>query len=241
MAERGFYVFVGARNPVQTGYVWRVWARGTSFYLKPRDVTVGDMKISLHGPDPRHAAPGFKLAIDGAPAAESDTATVVTPGFLPCWFPGQEIQPGVRRVATIRTTWDMFGPGVPSGPPVADFGSGLTGAVLEPPPSGFAADIDLFICDKRPFWPDEAVSRRRNAILGPLVNTAGQYLTGRSVRRSVLSEPTPAHVLAPYPTSRADTTRGIGAGVDPRGFVWLCEQRMSRAALLRGLPPSDAP
>lgn len=229
----GFYVLVGSREPLQLGYVWRVWARSTSFYLKPRHSANRFLKISLHGPDPRHRSPGFKLAMDGdTPRADKPTV-IATPGFLPCWFPGEEVQPGVRRIARIRTTWDLFGPGVPTAPSAGEVGKGFQGALIDPPPAGYASDLDLFVSERRPFWPNEAEARKKNAALGPLVNTAGEYLTGASIRRSVLAEPAPDSESAMHPASSGDTVRGLHASIDPRGFVWLCEERMSRAALLR--------
>jgi hypothetical protein len=46
-------------------YTYRLWAQGTSFYFKARNLTTA-IKASVHGPDPRHGQPGFKLALDGA-------------------------------------------------------------------------------------------------------------------------------------------------------------------------------
>jgi len=208
--------------------------------VKPRAQALGGFKISLHGPDERHAAPGFKLGSDGATPA--DTATVATVGFLPAWFDGELVAPGVRRVIRIRTTWDLFEDGVPSAPSAGEVAGGFEAHIAEPPPPGYATDIDLFVCEGLPWWPREVAAREANAALGPLKNGAGQWLTGLVVRRAVPRFPTPSHMLGREPRTASDTVRGISAGIGEAGFAWLSEQRLSRKWLVRGgLPPAARP
>jgi len=64
------------------------------------------------------------------------------------------------------------------------------------------------------------------------VNSAGQYLTAVSVSRSLLRTPTPASALAGEPDEDSDRVGGVGASVDANGVLWICEQWMSRAAML---------
>ncbi len=56
------------RNTRVASFGYRIWASRTSFYIKPRDIDF-DIKISVHGPDPRYDQPGFKFGLDGSAAA----------------------------------------------------------------------------------------------------------------------------------------------------------------------------
>jgi len=80
-----------------------------------------------------------------------------------------------------------------------------------------------------PYWPIRA--DLDNAVLGPLANEAGQYLTGVSVRRLPLDDFHPPASLSLGRTSVRDSVRGVAVGLDDQGFLWLVEQLMPRAAL----------
>jgi hypothetical protein len=144
-APKGIYVCVGTRQPVKLGYTWRMWWGRTSFYLKPRSSLVGGFKISLHGPDRRHPRPGFKIALDGEPPPEDKVWMEVTDDFLPRWFPGEPSREAASRVVRLRWTSELFAPDIPSGPPAGSVGTGFVGTLAEPPPPGFATDIDLIV------------------------------------------------------------------------------------------------
>jgi hypothetical protein len=68
--------------------------------------------------------------------------------------------------------------------------------------------------------------------LGPLRNDADQYLTAVAVHRSTITQTTPLRAQAPRPADSTDRVRGIGATVDDAGVLWICEQWISRSALL---------
>lgn len=155
-----------------------------------------------------------------------------SPGFLPCWFPGTEVADGVRHVIRLRSPWDLFvnGPGtVPGRLKATDLG-----LVVEAPPVPLAADLDIYLSDGSAYWPDEAIGRRNNSLLGPLVNEAGQTLTAISWRRSMFQSPTPERAIGRTPAIVSDRVRGIGATIDESGFVWIVEQWMSESALVAG-------
>ena len=237
MAVKTIKFCVGDRTRRTNSYVWRLWWGNTSFYAKPSDPFLAAIKVSLHGPDERPLLrPGFKVALDEGAVPKATAAgglVAATPGFLPRWFPGDEVAPGVRHVLRLRVAWDLFRPGVPSAPSPGDLRRDERGFVAPPPPEDHATDLDVFVGDARPYWPNEARARRDNAVLGPLANEAGQFLTAVAAKRSVLAAPAPAAAVADPPESPADGVRGLGGAVDERGFFWLLEQLMSRRALQR--------
>src|SRR3712207_410995 len=85
--------------------------------------------------------------------------------------------------------------------------------------------------DRKAVLAAGAQARADNACLGPLRNDADLWLTGTVVKRIAAHYPPPPHAVAPKPKDRQDELRGLAAGVDPEGFLWLTEQRMSRSAL----------
>jgi hypothetical protein len=211
-----------------------MWWGRTSFYLKPRSSLLGGWKISLHGPDPRHpVGPGYKLAMDGPPPPDDQVWMEATDGFLPCWFPGELVRESAHRVARLRWTSELFSPDAPSGPNTGPVRKGFSGALLEPPPPGFATDVDLVVAKHAPYYGEnESDVFGKNAVLGPIRSQAGEYLTGLVIRRNLETTPTPDDLLkAPAPKSPADTVRGVAAGQSQNGFIWVCEVPMSRQAM----------
>ncbi|GAB3570476.1 hypothetical protein GCM10027445_24070 [Amycolatopsis endophytica] len=140
-------------------YTYRWWAAGTSFYLKQRSLDA--IKISLHGPDLRHPEPGFKLGIDSSAQATAHEKLLwrFDDGAMG-WFPGREIARGVRHVVRIRVPWDTMQAG------------------------RRAVDFDFFLAEGRPYWPNSRQIRKNRAGLGPLRNSAGQYLTAACYHRT---------------------------------------------------------
>lgn len=132
----------------------------------------------MHGPNNRHSdGHRFHVTIDrkltAAVAERGDFLIHSIPrkGYP---FDGQELAPGVFRVARIR--WlpvlqeirmqqaAAFGPV----PEISDNQSGaVLGEQLEP---NEAADLDFVVSYDEPFWPTAADSLRDNARLGPLRN-----------------------------------------------------------------------
>jgi hypothetical protein len=87
-----------------------------------------------------------------------------------------------------------------------------------------AATRDRIDCQGRPWWPTEWKARLDNACVGPLLNLAGDYLTGVSVRSSLRDKPTPEAARIWSPQSRKDAVRLVGMTVDDDGVLVLVEQ-----------------
>jgi hypothetical protein len=132
----------------------------------------------------------------------------------------------VKHVVTYRAAWDVFKPGTPAAPTPTDFDAGVAEGFAIPRPIALrAADVDIYLSDRRPYWPNEAETRKDNDCFGPLLNTAGQYLTGVSARRSVFDrEHHPPLDLAPHLGPDDEAVRGLSAGVDSSGLLWIVEQ-----------------
>ncbi|HWA67817.1 MAG TPA: hypothetical protein VG899_15755 [Mycobacteriales bacterium] len=228
------YVLVGSRPRGPYSYVWRVWARGTSFYLKARYKPLTHWKVSLHGPDPRHPGlDGFKLACEAAPdALPTDAGQLVSPGMERTWFMGKEMAPGVRHVMRIRTDFTLFLPGVPSAPNPGKIREDDLGALIPPPAPLCAADVDFYVSNGAPYWAGGSKSKRANARLGPIANEAGQVLTAVSSQRLMVKFPSPPSLeQAPRPQGAGDSVRGFSGSFDEDQVLWIREMLLSRKAL----------
>ena len=92
-------------------------------------------------------------------------------------------------------------------------------------------DIDLIVSTAKPYWPSQKRARRDEACLGPLRNDSGDWLTGTAVKRLAGHYAAPPSAQAPTATGKQDEMRAIGSAVDPTGFLWIVERRMSRSGL----------
>lgn len=231
------YFMVSPPDTRRRGYTWRIWAGGSSFYVAPMGAAFGGIKFSLHGPDEKHPTTSmFKFdtpvppgkgtpGVDGVILLRSGpTHRIVVPGRV--------ITATVKHVVRIRTTWDLFNRRVP---PVAYAKTperGQLGLHAPTPRPMRAADLDIFVCDRRPFWPDEPRARRSNAAVPAIVNGANppQYLTAVSYERSVITDPEPKPFDVPRPLSDADQLRAFVITEAPEGFLWITEYLTSRAS-----------
>jgi len=223
--ESEMYFFVGDRQRQICGYTWRIgWSR-TSFYIKARYRPLTSLKVSLHGPDERHASPGFKVAIeeDALPTAIASGGAIV--GFAahePRWFSGLPVGSGSVHAVRFRWTSDLFDEGVPSAPNPRDIRPRALGSMIPLPPSGHSADVDIYVTEGAPYWPNEVQARQDNACLGPLRNEADQYLTGVSRRHSMVSHPSPSSDIGPIASE--SRVRGVESTVSPDGLLWMIER-----------------
>lgn len=231
-AVDGFYFLVGQRDPVQYGLTWRVWSAGTSFYIKTKEPALAEAKISLHGPDPRHANPGLKFGLD-ASAQPTGAAFVQTGDALPWWFPGEPVDElgflhAVRICVPAETLHPRSVPGSDPGTPPRRIAAGL----LQIPPPGHVALLDLYITGSDPIFPLRRRLEELDALRGPLANKSGQHLFG--VTRILAAEKVtvPDQDAAKAPTSRLDSVRGVQATLDPGGYLWLIERELSRSWLI---------
>jgi hypothetical protein len=231
------YFCVDDRSRNIRSYAWRVgWSR-KSFYIKARYAPLAALKVSLHGPDPRHGRPGFKVAVEESAMECTRTAGGVvggTPDWLPRWFDGREVTADVRHVVRFRHTWDLYAAAHPTAPNPGEVKPSAVAAVIPAPPPLSAVDVDVYVARRRPYWPKERRARSDNACLGPLTSEAGEHLTAVAVRRRVADEPTPQAAHLPRPAKSDDYVRAVGATVDGAGVLWICEQWMSRAAAETG-------
>lgn len=237
------YFCVGSRQSKMCSYSWRIWWGRTSFYIKARDqAAFADLKVSLHGPDERHSAPGFKIERDAprgqdAPAIEG--LVVSPPDWLPCWYSGRPVTEDVRHAIRFRFSYNIFRRGYPSAPSPRDVTAKDVAGLVPPPNHELnAVDVDLYVSTGHPYWPNERKARRDNACLGPLLNEAGQYLSAVVKLQSTALHPTPRLAQGTRPNSNEDRVRGIGATVDNTGLLWICEQWLSRSALGGEQPPA---
>lgn len=224
------------------GYAWRMWWQRSSFYLVPRYAPMSGAKVSLHGPEEGNENGGFKLARDRAAMVRAEAAGGSVRGQQEAlWFSGRPTPiPGVTHAVTLRWTPGLFRRGSPNGPGWDELKSGSLGLVVPAPAPGYAADVDIYVCTGQPWWPNEDQARRANAVLGPIGNAAGQFLTAVSVRRSVKDKPTPSAAIGPSPLSRKDFLRAIGAAVDDEGVIWQVEHWGSRKRLSQAAEASRA-
>jgi hypothetical protein len=221
------------------GNIWRITAKNTDFYLDP--LAQGNaFHLSVHGPNDRNPdGHRFHFKVDPKAAAaveekgEFITCNIPRKG-LP--FDGQELTPGVFRVARIRWLWDLQRPrfkhAAPSGlaPEISDNQSGAKlDLPLEP---NEAADLDLIVSYNEPHWPDPEGSLRDKARLGPLRNAAGMWLTGTTYRRSQLKHPAPEGLILPGPGEQPNRIMGGAPGHDGvSDMYWFVEAITSREVL----------
>jgi hypothetical protein len=194
------------------------------------------LKLSLHGIDPRHEGKeGFKIGMDPEPAfqqaVDEGRVAALRTGSWPIWFPGQRLNNDSTLVGRLRWTWDActrLGPA----PHPGELKKGAAGLVAPlPPEPGDAVDVDLILSQGKPYWPSEKKARQDNACLGPLRNTAGDWLTGVVVKRLAYQYAPPETAIGPRPKNSSDEIRAVSAAIDETGFLWLIEQRMSRQEL----------
>ena len=222
---------VGDHEPLRYGLTWRIWSRGTSFYIKTREAGLAESKVSLHGPDPLHPRPGFKFGRDAS--VQRELAAAVNLGNpLPWWFPGKQEVNNLTHAIRICVPADTLSDGAPNGGDPGQVRSRTFAGLLQAPSAGSSAMLDLYISAGAPEFPNRATLDARNAVHGPIQNRVGQYLSGvtRIVPNDRLQFP-PIDVPVPTPSSGEDAVRGVRAAIAEDGVLWLVESVLSRAWL----------
>ena len=227
-------VVVDASRQVRS-HGWRLGVGRTSFYIKSLDDRTS-FKISVHGPDPnpKYTWTGFKMGYDHGDE-RAKRSVIHTPGWLPVRFAGRAAADceAARLVVRLRIPWDVFHTHTLGDYPRAK--SGDQAVILTSPGAPYATDVDVYVSQGRPYWPREKTARADNAIVGPLVNDANQYLTAVLVKSNMLTIPTPHLALGQPPRDRDDAVRGHGGCVDAdHDFAWVVEQWLSRTLLRQG-------
>ena len=233
--ENAIDFFIHDRASNVAGYTTLVEWSTTSFYIKSTYKPMQLMKVSLHGPDPKHIGKQhFRLDFDHADpagkAAAAGGAWVTTDGLqLPLYFPGRPVNKRTVHIVRFSAEWDMFVRGVPTAPTPSPKQKATLHARLEAPPQSKATHVDLFLSNVRPYWGNETRVRNSDAGMGPLVNSAGQYLTAIIYQQPVTDEPDPfGDVRKGSPLDQC--VRGVASKVDPSGFLWMCEKMIPRSA-----------
>lgn len=224
------------------GYTWLIEWSTTSFYIKSTYKPMQLMKVSLHGPDPKHVGKQhFRLDFDHADragkAAAAGGAWVTTDELpLPLYFAGRPVDKRTVHIVRFSVEGDMFLTGVPSAPLPSPKQKATLHARLPAPPQSAVTHVDLFLSTVRPYWPDETKVRSGDAGMGPLGNSAGMYLTAINYQRSLTDQPDPfGDVRAGAPLDQS--VRGVASKLDPSGFLWVCEKMIPRSEFGASSPP----
>lgn len=221
------------------GNIWRITAKKTDFYLDPLGEDSA-FHLSMHGPNDQHNdghrfhVKADRKAVAGARArGEFVLHSLPRKGYP---IDGEELAPGVFRVARIRWRWDLqrdrFRQAAINPGPWPEVSNGTSARKLswELDPNE-AADVDLVVSYNKPHWLGGERSLRDNARLGPLRNDAGMWLTATSYRRPQTQYPTPEGLAPRLPASDEDPSRILGCGPD-RGsagnMYWFVEAITSR-------------
>lgn len=224
----------------QTGIfsaAWNIRAHRTSFYLTPLGVGTVPLKLSLHGKDERPGIsdPGFKLGIveeSYSKAVAEGSRVLDVSQYLPRWFSGREVEPGVRHALRFMHRPGLFAQATPSASiPQPTKSSTIHSCFSAPEEADEVVYIDVYVSQGKPYWEDVEATRAADAGVGPIVNTNREYITviGRKVDYketldpfSDLYEPLENHdPEADGPVRRVQTFRH-----DAHEVMWITEVLM---------------
>jgi hypothetical protein len=234
---RSIKVVVASADRTRWTFAWSMKSHLTSFYVTPLGSGLETLKISLHGPDPRHGKPGYKVELMAPPEGASRPPVLVKRFNWPdkVWFSGHRVAADVDMVLRLRFTHDLFDRHVSRAPNLKSPKPGDDALHVPAPEVGYATDIDIFACHRAAFWPNEQKARADNACFGPLENSAGQFMTAEAVHRRV--EETPSPVSSPalgrvgnIPLA-ADQVRTVGGGFDGNEVLWLQEMLVRQSSM----------
>lgn len=229
-----------------TSYTWFIEAHRTSFYIKSTYKPLQVTKVSIHGPDPAHAGKEH-FRFDFTDPKTAKKAVKAGGGWgafgkkLPLYFTGRTVNKRTVHLVRFSIDWTMFRRGIQRGPDPEPVTKASVNAWLAAPKNRSAMHVDLYLSRVRPYWQNQETElRRKNAGLGPLVNAAGQYLTAIVTQRHVANSPDPfGDPSNGVPVE--DCTRGVAAGVDTTGLLWICEKMIPNAKLEQMFPNAQAP
>lgn len=224
--QRDVHYFAGASpDHSNLGHLWRLWSHETSFYLSARDPNLAAAKFSLHGSDPR---PGKTPVFKFAPVGGGEDR-VLASGEFPLRFLGAPASEDTRRVLRFRFRPQMYDGRLPSGRGFEKEIGAARGILVTAPAPGYVADLDFYVSSAEPRLKPEVV--HKGAVVGPIANAAGQWLTGISHRRLELKHPTPRQAFELPPNDEQDAVRGQWIGTAGCSYAWVVETQLSRSAL----------
>jgi len=113
VSKQEILVAFSGGGPIALGNIWRITAKNTDFYIDP----VGEVEVfhlSVHGPNDSnrdghrfHIKVGRKAAATVHERGGFMIHSIPRNGYA---FDGQELAPGIFRVARIRWVWDLTRP-----------------------------------------------------------------------------------------------------------------------------------
>jgi hypothetical protein len=223
------------------GYTWLIEWSTTSFYIKSTYRPLQMTKLSIHLPDPNHVGKQhFRLDFDhedpATKAVRAGGGWSVEAMQLPLYFEGRRVNKRTVHIVRFSAEWDMYVKGIPSAPTPTVKQKATLHAVVAAPPPEKVAHVDLFVSSVRPYWENERKARARDAGMGPIVNSAGFYLTAINYQWPVADRPDPfGDLRGDEPLDQC--VRGIAERLDPSGFLWVCEKMIPRSTVAPTSPP----
>ena len=169
--------------------------------------------------------------------AGRDTIVPVDGFDMPVRFEGVPVRRGVVRALRLRFPYWALNKRGPQPPMPEDTSSAREARLrMSLPRLNAAVDVDLYVSEpgQRPWVPRLGAAARDSSLLGPIVNTAGQHLTGMVMHRDMSRTPTPVDDSGPnmQPRRQDDLVRGQTIHRDAQGLLWLVEGWLSRDALV---------
>lgn len=232
-------VFTGGRN-FALGEAWRVVAKRRDFYFEPASNGSPIMHLSIHGPGPRHSGHRFHIKVDDSVVEDQGYAlhhnNIPRGGVV---VSGNELIDGVFHVVRMRWSWHLqrerFVDYVANGRSIDLDGSDSGLKLSRRLNANSNWDIDFYVSYTEPYiprqgglWKDEVRPEKNNAVLGPLVNESGMWLTGISCHRSEMIVPTPSNLIPPLPRCDEVPSRITVGGSDESGVYWFNETVTSK-------------
>jgi hypothetical protein len=234
---RSIKFVVASADRTRWTFAWSLKSHLTSFYVTPLGSGLDALKISLHGSDPRHGKPGYKVEIMPALKDSSRSSVLVKRCNWPdkVWFPGERVAPDVDLVLRLRFTPDLLSRYVSRAPALKTPKPKDDALHVPAPKVGYATDIDVFVCHGAAYWPDEQKAREDNACFGPLENSAGQFMTAEAVHRRVEEKPSPVSPPGPGRVGNIplteDQVRTVGAAFDENEVLWIQEMLARKSSM----------
>lgn len=212
------------------GWHWLIEWSTSSFYIKSMNPALEGAKVSIHGPDARY--PGEQhmrfdresdpKLIESAVRAGGRFLTDAEDG--PIYFSGRQVSEDAGHIVRFCAERKSFvGDAPPAGGSRWPKAKSTARAITPVPTEGHVTYLDVYLSFGDPYWPDEEGVRATQSGIGPVTNGSGMQLT--LVVKDALREPE----LNPCSDWRGDTPvdqclRGLVAGVDQAGVLWLDEQ-----------------
>lgn len=236
-----FFVAVapfGNKGPI--GNVWRFTGKKSDFYLDLGDGEEG-FHLSAHGPNAEYSGLRFHLKVNTKVAATAHERG----GFAMHGVPRKgrsinvhEVSPNAYHVATVRWSSDILRRryrkfAISSHLPEAT--SERPGRLMNKPVgTGEAVDLEIFVSLGTPYIHGGRRAERDKAVMGPIGNEAGMWLSATFTRRLERDHPTPESLVVPKPGRKDEPNRILAGGPSMNrdaGPYWFVESITSRAAI----------